>query len=62
MSSGRYFYPILTKFGASEQIFMQILNIIFYEGPTGDSRAGTDGQTDVTKVIGEFFRHSADLL
>jgi hypothetical protein len=64
MCKAWYFYPILTKFGVSRQIFVKFLNIIFSGivqwGPRWYMRRNgrTDGQTgrreDITKSVGHF--------
>jgi hypothetical protein len=54
MERARYFCPILTKFGTSKQIFMEVPNNIYHRNPSSGISADTCGQTDMTKVIGAF--------
>jgi hypothetical protein len=46
MYSGRYFCPILTKFGIPRHIFVRVSNIKFYGNPSSWSRTDTCEQTD----------------
>jgi len=49
IQSARKFYPILTKFGLSQQIFIEVSKIKFHRNPSIGSRAGICGETDRQK-------------
>jgi len=43
----RYFCPVLSKFGLSKQVFVEVPNIKFYGNPSNGNRAdAADRQTD----------------
>jgi hypothetical protein len=44
MQSFRHFFPILTRFGASEQIFLQVHNTKVHENPSSGIRANKRGE------------------
>lgn len=55
MSSAQYFCPILTNFGVSWQISLEVPNIKFHENPSGGSQANALGWwTCMMKLICAF--------
>lgn len=54
-----YFYPIITKFEISQQIFIKAPTLKFHENPSTNSRAntcrkkdgGTDGHDEANRLI-----------
>ena len=52
--NARYFYPILTTFGFSQQIVMQVHNIKFYCKPSSGTALKHPGERTDMEVLGAF--------
>ena len=48
------FWSDITTFGMYRQVFIKVPNIKFHEYPSSGTKADTCGQTDMTKLRGDF--------